>query len=76
MDLVADLAARAGFAARAKADAADRAACSGLPREQRREMALSYLNSLMFPLDNLLILQGRAWLESGAPDPLDFLDRR
>lgn len=71
-----DLLARAGFAARVKIDAAARAARSGLPREQRREMALSYLNALMLPLDDLLILQGRDWLARGAPDPLDFLDRR
>lgn len=71
-----DLLARAGFAARAKIDAAGRAARSGLPSEDRREMALSYINSLMRPLDDLLIIQGREWLESGAPDPLDFLDRR
>ena len=71
-----DLLARAGFAARAKIDAAARAARSGLPREERREMALSYINFLMPPLDDLLILQGRAWLESGEPDLLDFLDRR
>lgn len=72
----ADLSARAVFAARAKIDAAGRAARSGLPREERREMALGYFNSLMLPLDDLLIIQGREWLESGAPDPLDFLDRR
>lgn len=76
MDLVADLAARAGFAARAKIDAAGRAARSGLPREQRREMALSYIYALMPALDDLPIRQGRAWLERGEPDPLDFLDRR
>ena len=76
MDLVAELQARANFSARAKIDAADRAACSGLPREQRREMALSYIYSLMPALDDLPIRQGRAWLQSGAPDPLDFLDRR
>ncbi|MDA8258094.1 MAG: hypothetical protein M0Z99_21135 [Betaproteobacteria bacterium] len=72
----ADLSARAVFAARAKIDAAARAARSGLPREERREMALSYIYSLMFPLDDLLILQGREWLACGVPDPLDFLDRR
>ncbi len=71
-----DLLARAGFAARAKIDAAERAARSGLPRDGRWEMALSYIYSLMFPLDDLLIRQGRVWREDGAPDPLDFLDRR
>lgn len=72
----ADLRARARFAAQAKADAAGRAARSGLPREQQREMALSYINSLMLPLDDLPVQQGREWLSRGEPDPLDFLDRR
>lgn len=71
-----ELRACACFVARAKVEAAGRAARSGLRREQRQEMALSYINSLMRPLDDLPIRQGREWLECGAPDPLDFLDRR
>lgn len=72
----ADLQERARFAVRVKIDAADRAAGSPLPREERREMALSYINVLMLDLDDLLIRQGQDWLLRGAPDPLDFLDRR
>ena len=68
--------ARARFAAQAKIDAAGRAARSGLPREERQEMALSYINSLMLPLDDLPVRQGREWLSRGEPDPLDFLDLR
>lgn len=72
-----DLQARAAFAARVKIEAARRAAsCVSMKREERREAYLAYINLLMFPLDDLLIRQGREWLQRGAHDPLDFLDRR
>ncbi len=68
---------RAAFAARVKIEAADLAVSCPIKRKKtRRKRVLAYINQLMLPLDDLLIRQGREWLESSEPDPLDFLERR